>query len=76
MVTTRPPTSKSPRPLNNSLVNVPKAPITIGIIVTFMFHTFFNSQARSSTIIIIIIAVDFSVIAFISDLLQHYLVVA
>ena len=26
---------------------VPKAPITIGTIVTFMFHSFFNSLARS-----------------------------
>ena len=29
------------------LVTVSKAPITIGIIVTFMFHSFFNSLARS-----------------------------
>ena len=27
--------------------SAPKAPITIGIIVIFMFHCFFNSQARS-----------------------------
>ena len=47
MVSTRPPTSKSSRPLNNPLVTVPKAPITIGIIVTFTFHSFFNSLARS-----------------------------
>ena len=33
MVSTRPPTSKSSRPFNNPLVTVPKAPITIGIIV-------------------------------------------
>ena len=46
MVSTRPPTSKSSRPFNNLLVAVPKAPITIGIIVTFMFHSFFNSLAR------------------------------
>ena len=31
----------------NPLVTVPKAPITIGIIVTSMFHSFFNSLARS-----------------------------
>ena len=43
----RPPTSKSSRPFNNPLVTVPKAPVTIGIIVTFMFHCFFNSLARS-----------------------------
>ena len=47
MVSTRPPTSKSSRPFNNLLVTVPKAPITIGMIVTFMFHSFFNSVARS-----------------------------
>ena len=47
IVSTRPPTSKSSRPFNNSLVIVPKAPITIGSIVTFMFHSFFSSLARS-----------------------------
>ena len=47
MVSTRPPTSKSSRPFNNPLVTVPKAPITIGIIVTFLSHSFFNSLARS-----------------------------
>ena len=47
IVSTRPPISKSSRPFNNSLVTVPKAPITIGTIVTFMFHSFFNSLARS-----------------------------
>ena len=46
MVSTRPSTS---RPFNNLLVTVPKAPITIGTIVTFMFNSFFfNSLARSS----------------------------
>ena len=47
MVSTQPPTSKCSRPFNNPLVTVPKAPITIGMIVTFMFHGFFNSLARS-----------------------------
>ena len=47
IVSTRPPISKSSRPFNNPLVIVLKAPITIGIIVTFMFHSFFNSLARS-----------------------------
>ena len=47
IVSTRPPTSKSSRPFNNPLVIVPKAPITIGTIVTFMFDSFFNSLARS-----------------------------
>ena len=47
MVSTRPPTSKSSSPFSNHLVTVPNAPITIGIIVTCMFHSFFNSLARS-----------------------------
>ena len=47
IVSTRPPTSKSSRPFNNPLVILPKAPITIGANVTFMFHSFFNSVARS-----------------------------
>ena len=47
MVSTRPPTSKSSSPFNNPLVTVPKVPITIGIIDTFMFHSFFSSLARS-----------------------------
>ena len=67
IVSTRPPTSKSSRPFNNPLVIVPNAPITIGTSVTFMFHSFFNSLARSRylsffshsfiTIIIIIIII-------------------
>ena len=47
MVFSRPPTCKTLSPFNNPLVTAPKAPITIGIIVTFMFHSFFNSLARS-----------------------------
>ena len=47
MVSTRPPTSKSSSDFNKQLVTLPKAPITIGIIVTFMFHSFFNFLARS-----------------------------
>ena len=41
------PTSKSPRPFNKHLVMLPKAPFTIGTIVTFMFHSIFNCLARS-----------------------------
>ena len=47
MVSIRPPTSKSSSPFSNPLVTVPNALITIGIIVTCMFHSFFNSLARS-----------------------------
>ena len=47
IVSTCPPTPKSSRTFNNPLVIVPKAPITIDTIVTFMCHSFFNSLARS-----------------------------
>ena len=36
MVSTRPPNSMSSSPVDNPLVTVPKTPITIGTIVTFM----------------------------------------
>ena len=47
MVSTHPPASKFSSPFNNPLVTVPKAPITIGIIVIFIFLNFFNSLAKS-----------------------------
>ena len=47
IVSTRPLTSNSSRPFNNPLVIVSKSPTTIGTIVTFMFHSFLNSLARS-----------------------------
>ena len=47
MASTRPHISKSSCPFNNPSVTVPRAPITININVTFMFHSFFNSRARS-----------------------------
>ena len=51
MVSTRTLTSKSSRPFNNSLVTVPKAPITIGIIVTFMLHSFFQFCSKVEVLI-------------------------
>ena len=47
MVSNRPLTSKSSSPFINTLVTIPKAPITIGVIVTSTFYSFFNSLARS-----------------------------
>ena len=47
MVSTRLVISKSSIFCTNPLVTVPRVPITIGITVTFMFHSFFNSLARS-----------------------------
>ena len=40
MVTIRPLISQSSSSFINLLVTVPRAPVTIGIIVTFMFHSF------------------------------------
>ena len=47
MVSTHPLISKSSSLCTSPLVTVPSAPITIGITVTFMFHRFFSSLARS-----------------------------
>ena len=49
MLSTRQTTSKSSSPLSNLLDTVPNAPITIGIIVTYMFHSFFNSLVGPGT---------------------------
>ena len=45
-VSSRPPTSKFSSPFNNPLVTILKAPIMIGIIVTFMYYSLFNSLTR------------------------------
>ena len=46
-ITPRPLISKSSSPFHNPSVTAPRAPITIGIIVTFMSHSFFNYLVRS-----------------------------
>ena len=51
MVSTRPPTSKSSRTFNNPFVAVPKAPIIIGVIVTCMFHSFFQFSCKVEVLI-------------------------
>ena len=53
IVSTRPPTFKSSRPFNNPLVIVPKAPITIGTIVTFMLHSFFQFSSKVEVLILL-----------------------
>ena len=53
IVSTRPPTSKSSRPFNNPLVIVPKAPITIGTIVTFMFRSFFQFPRKVEVLLLL-----------------------
>ena len=47
IVSTLPPIFKSVGPFTKHLVTVARAPITIGIVVTFLFLGFFNSLARS-----------------------------
>ena len=47
MVSTRPLIFKSSSPWTSLLVTVPRAPITISITVTFIFHSFFRPLARS-----------------------------
>ena len=59
MVSTRSPTSKSSRPFNNPLVTVPKAPITIAIIITFMFHSFFQFYSKVKVLISLFTLFDF-----------------
>ena len=53
MVSTRPPTSKSSSPFSNPFVTVPKAPITIGIIVTCMFYSFFQFPSKVEVLILL-----------------------
>ena len=46
MVSTCPLISKSSSPCINPLMSVPRGPITLGITITFIFHSLFNSLAR------------------------------
>ena len=52
IVSTRPPNFKSSRPFNNPFVIVLNAPFTIGTIVTFMFHSFFQFSSKVEVIIL------------------------
>ena len=47
MVSTRPLISKFFRPCTNPLVTVPTALVKISVTITFMFHSFYSSIARS-----------------------------
>ena len=60
MVSTRPPTSKSSSPFSNHLVTFQNARITISIIVTCIFHSFFQFPSKVEVIIIIIIIIIYS----------------
>ena len=55
--------SKSSSPFNNHLVTVPKAPITSGIILTYMFHSLFNSLVRSSYLSFFSLSFNFTLLS-------------
>ena len=61
MYSIRPLISKSSRPFTNPLMTVSKVPITVGIIVTFMFHSFFF-QFSSKVEVLIVLFCFFSIL--------------
>ena len=56
MVSNRPLFSKSYSPCSNPLVTVPSALITIGVTVTFTFHSFFSSLARINYLLLLLLS--------------------
>ena len=60
MVSTRLPTSKSSSPFSNPLFTVPNAPITIGMIIICMFHSFFQFSSKVEVLILLFIFFQFS----------------
>ena len=67
MASTRPPTSKSSSPLTNPLVTVANALITIGIIVTFMFHSFYQFPNKVEVLILL-----FTLFQFLSEIAVNH----
>ena len=66
MVSTLTLTFKSSRPFNNPLVVVPKAPITSGIIVNFMFHSLFFFQFSIKVEVLILLFTFFQFYSVVS----------
>ena len=60
MVSTRLLISKSSSPFTYPLMTIPRAPVTIGITVTFMFRSFFNSLARSRYLSFFSLSINFT----------------
>ena len=58
-LSTRPLISKSSSPFNNPFVTVPKVPIPIGMIFTFMFHSFFIFPKKVEVFILLITFLQF-----------------
>ena len=54
--------SKSSNPCTNHLLTVPRAPITFGIIVTFMFYSFFTSPKRCRYIFLFTYSFNFTLL--------------
>ena len=59
MVSTRPLISQSSCPFDNHSVTEPRAPITIGINVTFMFHSFFQFPSKVKVFVLLFIFFQF-----------------
>ena len=59
MVSTRTPTSKPASPFNNPFVTDPNVLITTGIIVYFMFHSFFQFPSKVEVLILLFIFFQF-----------------
>ena len=59
MVSTRPPFSKFSSPFSNPLLTIPKAPITIGIIVNYMFPNFFQFPSKVNVRILLFTFIQF-----------------
>ena len=60
MFFTRPVISNSSSPCTNLLVTVPRAPITIGINITFLFYSLFSSLARSMYLSLFLFSSNFT----------------
>ena len=60
VVSTRPLISESSSHFTTPLWTVPRAPMTIGITVTFTFHRFFNSLARSWYLSFLLLSFNFT----------------
>ena len=69
MISTRSFISKFSSPFINPLVTVPRGPIIIGINVTFMFHSFFNSLAMSGYLSFF--SLSFSFTLWPADIAKH-----
>ena len=59
MVSTRPLISKFSSPFNNHSVTVPRAPIIIAKIVTFMCHSFFQFPCKVKVFVLLFIFFQF-----------------